>query len=171
VFRGNTNSEEEVLTIGAWDVKENLTLAMILPSDQIIGNNEDFDMMKEDFNRFEKSPEFEDLKIFNEFLANEFTLDIKKHKSNYKIFCAFTMYIKEQIPEIDGIMYASVKSEYRGVNIVLWPEVVDEKLEFIAARKSVFKKKKTKTFVEQEIVESVSYDKDKDKIDWGMVRE
>ena len=58
------------------------------------------------------------------------------------------------------------RSEYSSL-----PEVVDEKLEFIAARKSVFKKKKTKTFVEQEIVESVSYDKDKDKIDWGMVRE
>lgn len=167
VFRGNTSSVEEVLTIGAWNVKENLTLAMILPSDQIIGNNKDFDMMKEDFYRFENSPEFEDLKIFNEFIANEFTLDIEKHNSNYKISCAFAMYIKEQIPEVEGIMYASVKSEYKGVNIVLWPEVVDEKLEFVAARKSVFKKVKDKTFVEQQIVESISYDKNIDKINWG----
>jgi hypothetical protein len=167
IFRGNVNSEEEVLTIGAWDVKENLTLAMILPSEQITGNNKDFDMMKDDFNRFEKSPEFEELKIFNEFLANEFALDIEKHNSNYKISCAFAMYIKEQIPEVDGIMYASVKSEYKGVNIVLWPEVVEKKLDFVAARKSIFKKVKNKTFVEQEIVESISYEKDKDIINWG----
>ncbi|SRX54538.1 hypothetical protein [Aequorivita sp. CIP111184] len=166
IFRGNENSEEEVLTIGAWDVNENLTLAMILPSEQIIGNNKDFDMMKADFNRFEESPEFEDLKIFNEFLANEFTLDIEKHNSNYKISCAFAMYIKEQIPEVDGIMYASVKSEYKGVNIVLWPEVVDKKLEFVAARKTVFKRTEGKTFVEQLINESISYNKEKDKINW-----
>jgi hypothetical protein len=166
IFRGNENSEEEVLTIGAWDVNENLTLAMILPSEQIIGNNKDFDMMKADFNRFEESPEFEDLKILNEFLANEFTLDIEKHNSNYKISCAFSMYIKEQIPEVDGIMYASVKSEYKGVNIVLWPEVVDKKLEFVAARKTVFKKTKHKTFVEELINESVSYNREKDEINW-----
>lgn len=166
VFRGNENSEEEVLTIGAWDVTENLTLAMILPSEQIIGNNKDFDMMKADFNRFEESPEFEDLKILNEFLANEFTLDIEKHNSNYKISCAFAMYIKEQIPEVDGIMYASVKSEYKGVNIVLWPKVVDEKLEFVAARKTVFKKTKDKTFVEELINKSVSYNREKDEINW-----
>ncbi|TVZ22692.1 RES domain-containing protein [Dokdonia sp. Hel_I_63] len=166
IFRGNINSEEEVLTIGAWDVNQNLTLAMILPSEQIIGNNKDFDMMKADFNRFEESPEFEDLKILNEFLANEFTLDIEKHNSNYKISCAFAMYIKEQIPEVDGIMYASVKSEYKGVNIVLWPEVVDKKLEFVAARKTVFKKTKHKTFVEELINESVSYNREKDEINW-----
>ncbi len=167
VFRGNTNSEEEVLTIGAWDVKENLTLAMILPSEQITGKNKDFDMMKNDFNRFEDSPEFEDLKNLNEFLANEFTLDTEKHNSNYKISCAFALYIKEQFPEVDGIMYASVKSEYEGINIVLWPEVVNDKLEFVAARKTVFKKIKHKTFVEQLVNESISYDKDNDKINWG----
>lgn len=169
VFRGNTDSEEEILTIGAWDVKEDLTLAMILPGEGIKGHHKEFDEMKKQFNQFENSPEFEDLKKLNEFLANEFTLDIDKHNSNYKISCAFSMYIKEQIPEVDGIMYASVKSEYQGINIVLWPEVVNKKLEFVAARKTTFKRGKNKTFVEQLIAESISYNKNNDEINWWKV--
>ncbi|MAQ41523.1 hypothetical protein [Mesonia oceanica] len=166
VFRGNKESEDEVLTIGTWDVKENLRLAIILPSNETIGINKEFDEMKEHFNQFDKSPEFEDLKNLLEYLANEYTLDIEKHNSNYKISCAYSMYIKERFPELDGIMYASVKSEYQGVNIVLWPEVVDEKLEFVGARKSVFKKVKHKTFVEEQIKESIGYNLENDEINW-----
>ena len=64
-------------------------------------------------------------------------MDLEKHKSNYKITCAFSNYIKEKFPEIDGIIYASVKSEFKGTNIVLWPEVVDEKLDFVAAKTKI----------------------------------
>lgn len=166
VFRGNKDSEEEVLTIGAWDLKQNLKLAIILPSIGTTGKNKEIDEMKEYFNQFEDSPEFEDLKNLLEYLANEFTLDIEKHKSNYKISCAYSMYIKERFPEVDGIMYASVKSEYQGINIVLWPEVVGEKLEFVGARKSIFKKTKHKTFVEEQIKESVSFNAENDEIIW-----
>ena len=167
IFRGNDNSSEEVLTIGAWDVKENLRLAMILPSERSIGKNKDFDQMKDYYDHFENSPEFENLKNLNNFLANEFSLDIEKHNSNYKISCAFSNYIKEQCPhEVDGVMYASVKSEYEGTNIVIWPEAVDKKLEFVAARKSVFKRDDFKAFTEEQIVESKGYDKVNDKITW-----
>lgn len=163
IFRGSKDSKEEVLTIGAWDLKENLKLAMILPSIRSIGKNEFFDQMKD---YYDHNPEFEDLKKLNDFLANEFSLDINKHNSNYKISCAFSSYIKEQFPEVDGIMYASVKSEYNGINIVVWPEAVDTKLEFVAARKSVFKRSTNKIFTEEQIVESKGYDKDNDKISW-----
>ncbi|PKQ46871.1 RES domain-containing protein [Confluentibacter flavum] len=166
IFRGNENSEEEVLTIGVWDLKESLKLAMILPTDENIGKNSGFDEMKKFYDGFEKSKEFEELKKFNEFIAKEFTLDLQKHKSNYKITCAFSNYIKEKFPEVDGILYASVKSEFEGTNIVLWPEVADEKLEFIAARKSTFKKVANKTYTEVQSIDSKSYDKQTDKINW-----
>lgn len=166
ILRGNEESEEEVLTIGAWDVKENLRLAVILPSNGTISKNKEFDEMKDCFNQFEDSPEFEDLKNLLEYLANEYTLDIEKHNSNYKISCAYSMYIKEHFPEVDGIMYASVKSEHQGINIVLWPEVVDEKLEFVGARKSVFKKFKHSTFVEEQIRENTEYNRENDLINW-----
>lgn len=166
IFRGNEDSNEEVLTIGAWDLKENLKLAMILPSEKSIGKNEDFDQMNEDYDSFENSPEFEDVKNLNNYLANEFSLDIEKDNSNYKISCAFSNYIKEMVPEVDGVMYASVKSEYEGTNIVIWPEVVNRKLKFVAARKSVFKRGPNKTFTEEQIIECKSYDMENDKIIW-----
>lgn len=166
VFRGNEESNEEILTIGTWNIKENLKLAMILPNNENIGINSEFDKMKELYNQFEESEEFEDLKILNEFLANEFTLDLEKHKSNYKITCAFSNYIKEQFPEIDGIIYASIKSEFNGTNIVLWPEVVDKKIEFFAARKSIFKRVVDKNFTEVKVFDNKSYDSKNDKIIW-----
>ncbi|MEO8236137.1 MAG: hypothetical protein ABI549_12030 [Flavobacterium sp.] len=167
VFRGNEESKEETLTIGTWNVTRNLKLAVILPNDQNIGINSEFDKLKEDYNnKFEDSEHFEDVKILNEFIANEFTLDLEKHKSNYKITCAYSNYIKEQFPEIDGIIYASVKSEFSGTNIVLWQEAVDNKIQFFAARKSIFKRVSDKKFVEVETFDSKSYDSKSDKIIW-----
>lgn len=166
IFRGNENSDEEILTIGAWNVKENLKLAMILPSNENAGINGEFDKMKDFFNKFEDCEDYEDMKNLSEFLAKEYTLDLEKHKSNYKITCAFSNYIKEQFPEVDGIIYASIKSEYNGTNIVLWPEVVDEQTEFFAARKSIFKRFPNKTFAEVQAFDSKSYDSVLDKISW-----
>jgi hypothetical protein len=166
IFRGNKDSKEEILTIGAWDLNKPLNLVLILPIEQNFGKNSDFDKIKEYYNRLENSKEFEDLKRFNDFLANEFTLDLEKHKSNYKITCAFTNYIREKFPEIDGIIYSSVKSEYNGTNIVLWPEVVNEKLDFVAARKSIFKRVFDKKFVEVKKFDNIKYDKKSDKILW-----
>jgi len=166
IFRGNEDSNEEIFTIGAWNLKDSLKLAMILPTIENSGKNSEFDEMKKFYNGFEQSEEFDDLKNFNEFLAKEFTLDLQKHKSNYKITCAFSNYIKEKFPEVDGIIYASVKSEFEGTNIVLWPEVVDQKLEFVAARKSIFKRVKYKTFVEVATIDSKGYNKEMEEIIW-----
>jgi hypothetical protein len=63
-------------------------------------------------------------------------------------------------------MYSSIKSEHTGINIVLWPEIVDSKLEFATARKTVFKKTQEKTFVEEVIAESKMYDTKSDIITW-----
>ncbi|WP_369752566.1 hypothetical protein AB3G34_11955 [Flavobacterium sp. WC2409] len=166
VFRGNDESNDEILTIGTWNVNQKLKLAVILPKNENFGINSEFDKLKEDYNKLDDSEHFEDVKILNEFIANEFTLDLEKHKSNYKITCAYSNYIKEQFPEIDGIIYASVKSEFSGTNIVLWQDVVDNKIEFFAARKSIFKRVADKSFVEVETFDSKSYDSKNDKIIW-----
>lgn len=167
VFRGNEESNEEILTIGMWNVNKTLNLAVILPNNENNGINSEFDKLKESYNNFlDKTEHFEDVKILNEFIANEFTLDLEKDKSNYKITCAYSNNIKEKFPEIDGIVYASVKSEFNGTNIVLWPEVVDSKIEFFAARKSIFKRVVDKNFVEVETFDNKSYDSKSDKIIW-----
>lgn len=166
IFRGKKDSNEEILTISAWDLKENLKLVMILPSIENGGKNSEFDEMKQFYNSFEKSKEYEDVVNFNEFLAKEFTLDLQKHNTNYKITCAFSNYIKEVFPQVDGIMYGSVKSEFNGINIVLWPEVVDKKIEFVAARKQVLMRTKEKTFQETQAIDNKGFDKQTGNIVW-----
>lgn len=166
IFRGNEESNIETFTIGAWDVKSPLRLAVILPSNNSHGINAEFDTIKQDFNSFRDNDDYTQLKKFVEFISEEFTLDLNKDNTNYKITCAFSNYIKEFFPKIDGILYGSVKSELQGTNIVLWPEVVDEKLEFVAARKLTLKRTNQITFHQIYSQETLNIDTKLGKINW-----
>ena len=166
LFRGNLQSTDESFTIGAWNLNAPLKLAVILPSENLKGKNNEFDKLKTAFSEFQNDSNFEELKILIEFIANEYTLDLIKEKSNYKVTCAFSNYVKESFSELDGIMYASVKSEFTGQNIVLWPEVVEKKLEFYAARRLILKKVSENNFVQSFSSESLRYEKDNDQIIW-----
>ncbi len=166
VFRNNKESKEEILTVGIWKLKQPLKLAVVLPTKGNYGKNLFFDKIKSIYDSFEESQEFDELKNLLEFISNEFTLDLIKNKTNYKISCAYSNYIKESFPGIDGLIYSSVKSELEGTNIVIWPEVVGEKLEFVAAGKSIFRRIFNKTFQEIKTVANKYYDKEKDKIIW-----
>lgn len=166
VLRGNIHSEEEVLTIGAWNLNQSLKLAIILPLKSSFLSQEDLKNMEKFYSQIAEGNELEEIKKFVNFIAEEFYLDIDKDNSNYKVTAAFSNYVRNVFPEIDGIMYSSIKSEHTGINIVLWPETADSKLEFARARKTVFKKTKDKTFVEQEIAESKAYDIESDIITW-----
>jgi len=166
VLRGNHDSEEEVLTIGAWNLMQSLKLAIILPLKSSFLSQEDLKNMKKFYSQIAEGNKLEEIKKLVNFIAEEYYLDIDKDNSNYKITAAFSNYVRNVFPEIDGIMYSSIKSEHTGINIVLWPEIVDSKLEFAAARKTVFKKTQEKTFVEEVIAESKMYDTKSDIITW-----
>ena len=90
LFRGNSQSIEESFTIGAWNLNAPLKLAVILPSEDLKGKNIELDELKSSFNEFQNDLDFEELKILIEFIANEYTLDLIKEKSNYKVTCAFS---------------------------------------------------------------------------------
>lgn len=165
-LRGNIDSKEEVLTIGAWNLNQSLKLAVIIPFKSNQFSYNEHEKISEFYNKIAKENEQEEIKNIINFIAEEFYLDIEKNNSNYKITAAFSNYVKSNFPEIDGIMYSSIKSEHNGLNIVLWPETVDVKLEFGAARKTIFKKTHDKTFVEIKIAESKSYNPESDIITW-----
>ena len=59
-----------------------------------------------------------------------------------------------------------MKSDFIGQNLVLWPEVVEKKLEFYAARRLILKKVSENNFVQSFSSESLRYEKDKDEIIW-----
>ena len=165
VFRGYPNSCEEILTTSAWYLSDSLILAQILPIEEHKGFNKELDSTKEKINVFEETKEFEGLKKFKEFIAKEFTIDLNLQSSNYKITSAFSNYIKESF-NVDGIMYASVKAEFKGTNIVLWPETIEKKVKFHSARKSIYKRIYDKTFVEVQFFDCKNYNEKDDKIEW-----
>jgi len=165
IYRGNKNNEEEVLTIGVWNLKVSLKLAIITcpPNKE---NKKEVKKIENFYSQLVQGNQLEDVKNLINFIAREYSLDIEKDKSNYKITSAFSNYVRDNFPEIDGIMYSSIKSEHTGTNIVLWPETVNSKLEFDVARKSVFKNVRDKKYLEEQIIESKGYDAANDKIAW-----
>ena len=169
VFRGEENSEDEILTVGAWKVKNPLLLAMILPPVSKRGLNPEFNQMALFYDKFnEDFFDFQAMRPLVEFLAKEFTLDTTRDNSNYLLTAAFTNYVKDKAPNLDGLMYASVKAELKDTNIVLFPNAVDTKLEFEAARKRGFKRvPRSKSFIEIETKDSTSVNLDNGKISWN----
>mgnify|MGYP006439189585 CR=1 FL=1 len=167
VFRNNPDSKNEMITIGTWDVIRELNLAVILPSDYKKVDNSLLNSAKESYNVLDDgSSNFQQLKVMLEFIANEFTLDKEKDNSNYKISCAFVNYIKDQFPDLDGVVYASVKSALKGENIVLWQDVAENYLKLIGARKRTFKLMSNKNFFETEYCDTEQIDYEKGTIRW-----
>lgn len=167
LFRGNEKSEIEVFTTGAWKVSEALNLAVIVSTQSNHGKNAFLDEMKRIYEGAGEGEYFSDLLNFNEFLCNEFSKDLIKDKSNYLITCAYSNYIKSTYSDnVDGIVYGSVKSEGEGINIALWPETVDKKLELVAARKRILKRFPNKVFGEIALQDSKSIDSSSGQIHW-----
>lgn len=167
VFRGNPNSNEEKITIGAWDIDRELNLAVILPSEYKEIDSSLINSATKSYNLIDDGTEnYKDLKVMLEFIANEFTLDIIKDKSNYKITSAFTNYIKDKFSSVDGIVYASVKSALKGENIVLWEKTAEENLKLIGARKRTFKLINYKEYFETEYCDSDEIDYNSGEIKW-----
>lgn len=167
VFRNNPYSKNEMITIGAWDVMRELNLAVILPSDYIKVDNSLLNSAKKSYNVLDDGcSNYQQLKVMLEFIANEFALDKEKDNSNYKITCAFVNYVKDKFKDLDGIVYASVKSALRGENIVLWQDVAENYLKLIGARKRTFKLMWNKNFVETEYCDTEQIDYEKGTIKW-----
>ncbi len=167
VFRSNPDSKNEMITIGTWDVMRELNLAVILPSEYKGVDNSLFNSAKKSYNLLDDgSSNFKQLKLMLEFIATEFTLDKEKDNSNYKITCAFVNYIKDKFPNLDGVVYASVKSALKGENIVLWEDVAEDCLKLIGARKRTFKLVENKNFIEAEYCDTDQIDYEKGTIRW-----
>lgn len=167
IFRSNPNCHNEIITIGAWDIARELTLAVILPSEYKEVENSLLNSAKESYSLLDDgSSNFKQLKLMLEFIATEFTLDKEKDNSNYKITCAFVNYIKNEFPDLDGVIYASVKSALKGENIVLWENVVEDNLKLISARKRTFRLNGHKKLIETEYCDTNHIDYNSGKIQW-----
>lgn len=117
----NSNGAE-IITVGIWRVKENL---------KIIDTQFNLEDIKKLKSKYSKKHEEIDL------IINLFSKNLKKLKSeipnhnHYKISAAYSNIIFEKFPDYAGITYPSIKTDMKGYNIVMLPEVADNKLELI----------------------------------------
>jgi len=167
IYRNHPDSTEEIITLGAWDVDRELNLAIILPSEYKTIESSLINSSSKSYKLLDDGSDYyNQLKIMLEYIADEFTLDTIKDNSNYKITCAFVNYIKVKFPDVDGIIYASVKSALKGENIVLWENAAEKNLKLIAARKRTFRLIGKKEFFETEYCDSNNIDYDSGEIEW-----
>jgi len=112
----------EIITVGIWRVKDDIKI--IDTSFRL----EDIEKLKE---KYSKKTEEIDL------IVNLFSKNLKRKKSDvpnhnyYKISAAYSNFIFEKFPDYAGITYPSIKTDMKGYNIVMLPEVADNNLELI----------------------------------------
>ena len=84
--------------------------------------------------KFENSLSYEILTLFGDAFANfEIKQDSDYYLSNYFADRIFSRLPGYKCDNIDGIIYPSIPHSYQELNVVLKPEVVEQKLKFIDA--------------------------------------
>ena len=158
----------ELYTVSRWEIQDEFLVVEIVFSEYALNNNpeiaQSFENQKkllQEHNLDKKEMDFH--LNFLKFISEEFS---KKVSSNddYKISAAYTN-IALLHPDVNGICYPSVQTEYFGVNIVLTPETVDKYLKPIICSTQIVYKKGLKSL----IANGKNYCKDIDinkDIDW-----
>lgn len=132
IFRENKDCPEgKYYTVSRWQTQEEFLIVEIVFSEFALNNNPDirksFDRQKEMLKEHgleEKEVNFH--LEFLKFISEEFSKKVTSQE-DYKISAAYTN-IAQLHPQVNGISYPSVQTEYFGVNIVLTPEAVDKYL-------------------------------------------
>lgn len=119
---------EELLTVGRWETMKELKLLGIMFSKEAIAKNLYAKSQFEEYYNFICENENREFLLQQlDFFSNEFA-KIVNNDYDYKISVALTDFLVNDWKKFDGVIYPSVASEYKGNNIVLRPDVVDEKL-------------------------------------------
>jgi hypothetical protein len=129
----------EISTISRWRVKKDMEIHEVIFSDEALKASStaraSFEYQRQ---YYEHLPVAEHVRQQGQFFGNEFARnDIKQNQGyKYKISAAYANYVWNNTV-LKGLTYPSVASEYKGQNIALLPELVDEylDLEIIACQK------------------------------------
>lgn len=121
------NLDGENYTISRWRNRDEFYMAEIVFAKAAIENNPDIKRSFENQIRFADDLNEDDIEFYKEFLifiSEEFARKAEKN-DDYKISVAYANLILEH-PQIEGVMFPSVQTNYFGANIVVSPEIVDK---------------------------------------------
>ncbi|MBX0335549.1 hypothetical protein K3G39_20145 [Pontibacter sp. HSC-14F20] len=146
IFRnpGTDCIEGEHYTVSRWETNEEFYVVEVVFSEYALKNNPDIAQSFEKQKRFlqehnlgEKETSFH--LEFLKFISEEFSKRVR-NDHDYKISVAYTN-ITSLHPDVKGIVYPSVQTDYFGVNIVLPPQTVDKHLKPIICSTQILYKK------------------------------
>ncbi len=169
IVRGesNINIDKIIITTGHWITEAPLKLAVIAHSQEARERNDLINSHGVNIDELTKELFPDDfIKILEtlKYFSNAFAKNRNRLKNGYKISCAFAHFA---YMSNDGIVYPSLQRNYEGLNFALKPEIVDNNLRLIAAKKDTFHKRRHKEYVNTEYKDTLSVNNE--SILWGPV--
>ena len=141
-LRDENSSGYKKITFGRWYVQEDINFIAIMHKDtfyqesnytrELVDAYNDF-IDQEDKEMVEKSLNYQ------RFLADEFSKDIEVH-TDYLISAIFSEIITQN-PNIDGIIYPSVRILGKGFNVAIKPEACKKIGLYVVGECSIYKRK------------------------------
>ena len=118
-------------TLGRWKLKKETEVLEIIFSEEYLKSEENKTAFEFHWNNLkEQLPDYEErFKIILEFFTAEFAKKIISSHENYRISASYFNLSLNSSPNIGGVKYPSVKSDYLGYNLALLPEVLEENFE------------------------------------------
>lgn len=119
----------DIFTLSRWETSDEFLVVEIVFSKYALANNEavqkSYDRQLEMLEKSGLEQKERDFHIdFLKFISEEFSKKVTDNE-NYKISAAY-MNIVMMHPDVRGIVYPSVQTDYFGINIVVPPKTVDE---------------------------------------------
>jgi hypothetical protein len=129
-MRENPENLEEFYTFGKWRLKTPIHCIPILYTDHVHKMPQILEMESRCrsfvINNFEDRADL--MTDILEFIGKKFSEEHTDSRRTYEITASFCSVLLELYPEMEAILYPSMKVDGDGVNIAILPEVVDRKL-------------------------------------------
>lgn len=181
VIRDDISYDKEIVTIGKWEVCQDLNLVNFIISEYKNKAHERNPLIQFFLKEFKEAMVEMDFKEdwikFMTFFSEEF-IDEELETKQYKTTAAFANYIynfigedyhTNEIRKPHGIIYPSARYSSQGLNIVIKPELIDQgALKLIDVKRFTFTKVNEKDYEETECIDSKSINLQTGKIDWNI---
>lgn len=140
----------EHYTVSRWETQKELLVVEVVFSEYALKNNPDIAKSFENQKNLLQEHNLEQEEIdfhldFLKFISEEFSKKVS-NSEDYKISAAYTN-LALLDPDVSGITYPSVQTDYFGVNIVLTPETVDQYVKPIICSTQIVYKKGMKSLI------------------------
>lgn len=141
-LRDKTSSGYKKISFGKWIVEEDLSLIAIIHKDTFYEESSYTRELVDTYNYFIHQEDKEMLEKsikYQTFLAEEFSKVIAKH-TDYLISATFTDLVTQN-PNIDGVLYPSIRVLGKGFNLAIKPNACKKLGLYVAGECSIYKLK------------------------------